>query len=79
MLKTLYLIFAVRVNNETLKSAKISIFLDNCQKPDNFLKYLNGLEMTEENEKSFMRRAIELAKRGEGRTNPNPLVGAVIV
>ncbi|MBR1722506.1 MAG: bifunctional diaminohydroxyphosphoribosylaminopyrimidine deaminase/5-amino-6-(5-phosphoribosylamino)uracil reductase RibD, partial [Treponema sp.] len=28
---------------------------------------------------AFMRRAIELAKRGEGRTNPNPLVGAVIV
>lgn len=32
--------------------------------------------MTDEN---FMRRAIELARRGEGRTNPNPLVGAVIV
>lgn len=27
----------------------------------------------------FMRRAIELARGGEGRTNPNPLVGAVIV
>ncbi len=27
----------------------------------------------------FMRRAIELAKLGEGFTNPNPLVGAVIV
>ena len=27
----------------------------------------------------FMRRAIELARRGEGKTNPNPLVGAVIV
>ncbi|MCR5792485.1 MAG: bifunctional diaminohydroxyphosphoribosylaminopyrimidine deaminase/5-amino-6-(5-phosphoribosylamino)uracil reductase RibD [Lachnospiraceae bacterium] len=27
----------------------------------------------------FMRRAIELAKRGEGKVNPNPLVGAVIV
>ena len=27
----------------------------------------------------FMYRAIELAKRGEGFTNPNPLVGAVIV
>ena len=26
-----------------------------------------------------MRRAIDLAKRGEGKTNPNPLVGAVIV
>lgn len=30
------------------------------------------------NEK-YMRRAIELAKRGMGFTNPNPLVGAVIV
>ena len=27
----------------------------------------------------FMRRAIELAKKGEGFVNPNPLVGAVIV
>ena len=26
-----------------------------------------------------MRRAIELAKKGTGYTNPNPLVGAVIV
>ena len=34
--------------------------------------------MTEENEK-YMLRAIELAKKGEGWTNPNPLVGAVIV
>ena len=28
---------------------------------------------------AVMRRAIELAKGGEGKTNPNPLVGAVIV
>ena len=27
----------------------------------------------------FMKRAIELAKNGIGYTNPNPLVGAVIV
>lgn len=32
--------------------------------------------MTEE---QYMLRAIELAKKGEGFTNPNPLVGAVIV
>lgn len=31
-----------------------------------------------ENEK-YMRRAIELAKQGTGKVNPNPLVGAVIV
>ncbi|WP_298816254.1 bifunctional diaminohydroxyphosphoribosylaminopyrimidine deaminase/5-amino-6-(5-phosphoribosylamino)uracil reductase RibD [Chloroflexus sp.] len=28
---------------------------------------------------SYMRRALELARRAEGRTSPNPLVGAVIV
>ena len=27
----------------------------------------------------FMRIALELAKRGEGWVNPNPMVGAVIV
>ena len=30
-------------------------------------------------DQEYMRRAIELAKRGEGWTSPNPLVGAVIV
>ena len=27
----------------------------------------------------FMKRAISLARRGEGRVSPNPLVGAVVV
>lgn len=30
-------------------------------------------------DEQYMRRAIELAKRGSGHVNPNPLVGAVIV
>nr|MCR5624443.1 bifunctional diaminohydroxyphosphoribosylaminopyrimidine deaminase/5-amino-6-(5-phosphoribosylamino)uracil reductase RibD [Lachnospiraceae bacterium] len=30
-------------------------------------------------DEKYMRLAIELAKKGEGRVNPNPLVGAVIV
>ena len=30
-------------------------------------------------EEMYMRRAIELAKKGSGHVNPNPLVGAVIV
>ena len=30
-------------------------------------------------EEKYMRRAIELARKGEGYTNPNPMVGAVIV
>lgn len=30
-------------------------------------------------EKKYMKRAIELAKKGLGYTNPNPMVGAVIV
>lgn len=34
--------------------------------------------MSSEDEK-FMRLALELAKRGEGWVNPNPMVGAVIV
>jgi diaminohydroxyphosphoribosylaminopyrimidine deaminase / 5-amino-6-(5-phosphoribosylamino)uracil reductase len=28
---------------------------------------------------TFMRRALSLARRGEGRTSPNPMVGAVLV
>lgn len=32
-----------------------------------------------ENQKKYMRRAIELAQKGTGWTSPNPLVGAVIV
>ena len=30
-------------------------------------------------EEKYMQRAIELAKKGQGMVNPNPLVGAVIV
>lgn len=30
-------------------------------------------------DKEYMKRAIELAKLGEGKVNPNPLVGAVVV
>ena len=30
-------------------------------------------------EEKYMRRAIELAKKGEGFTNPNPMVGCVVV
>ena len=35
--------------------------------------------MGNDSKERFMRAAIELAKKGEGWTNPNPLVGAVIV
>ncbi len=31
------------------------------------------------NDKEYMERAIELAKLGVGKVNPNPLVGAVVV
>ena len=34
---------------------------------------------TENLERKYMERAIELAKKAEGYTSPNPLVGAVIV
>ena len=36
-------------------------------------------QIDDEFEPAYMRRAIELAKRGTGAVNPNPLVGAVIV
>lgn len=32
-----------------------------------------------DNDRRYMRRALELAERGRGRVSPNPLVGAVIV
>ncbi|MBQ8469187.1 MAG: bifunctional diaminohydroxyphosphoribosylaminopyrimidine deaminase/5-amino-6-(5-phosphoribosylamino)uracil reductase RibD, partial [Clostridia bacterium] len=31
------------------------------------------------NHEQYMRRALELAKRGEGHVSPNPLVGCVVV
>ena len=30
-------------------------------------------------DKDYMKRALELAKKGEGFVSPNPMVGAVIV
>ncbi len=30
-------------------------------------------------DEAYMQRAIELAKKAEGWTNPNPMVGAVVV
>ncbi|MCR5514966.1 MAG: riboflavin biosynthesis protein RibD, partial [Lachnospira sp.] len=35
--------------------------------------------MKEKIDEMYMKEAIELAKKGMGFTNPNPLVGAVIV
>ena len=32
-----------------------------------------------ETKENYMRRALELARMGEGRTNPNPMVGCVVV
>ena len=37
-----------------------------------------GIDPMHEDE-HWMRLAIELAKRGEGKVSPNPLVGAVVV
>lgn len=36
-------------------------------------------ESKNKNDEKYMRRAIEIAKKGSGWANPNPLVGAVIV
>src|SRR5438128_6447416 len=32
-----------------------------------------------EDDMNYMKRALELAQRGEGRVSPNPMVGAVLV
>ena len=40
---------------------------------------LEGVGQGEALDAAFMRRALELAACGAGHTNPNPLVGAVIV
>ena len=33
----------------------------------------------QKDDQTFMRRALDLAKRGAGRVSPNPMVGCVIV
>jgi diaminohydroxyphosphoribosylaminopyrimidine deaminase/5-amino-6-(5-phosphoribosylamino)uracil reductase len=35
--------------------------------------------LTEKNPEFYMRRALELALKGQGKTSPNPMVGAVLV
>lgn len=35
--------------------------------------------LTENTPEFYMRRALELARKGQGRTSPNPMVGAVLV
>lgn len=44
-----------------------------------FREFFVGQVITLKTDEEYMRRAIELAGRGWGKTNPNPLVGAVIV
>lgn len=44
-----------------------------------FLFFDETKKMFSLNDEKWMRRAMELAQRGEGMVNPNPLVGAVIV
>ncbi|MBM4315276.1 MAG: bifunctional diaminohydroxyphosphoribosylaminopyrimidine deaminase/5-amino-6-(5-phosphoribosylamino)uracil reductase RibD, partial [Deltaproteobacteria bacterium] len=40
---------------------------------------MSGIKKNGGNDEYYMRRALRLARRGEGRVSPNPLVGAVIV
>ena len=41
--------------------------------------FFGGKFMQRETDEKYMREALELARRGRGRTSPNPVVGAVIV
>lgn len=64
----------VKVRRRQLKSGWEKASL----KSQGFLPWLflfRGREMKER----FMRRALDLAKKGLGRTSPNPMVGAVVV
>jgi diaminohydroxyphosphoribosylaminopyrimidine deaminase/5-amino-6-(5-phosphoribosylamino)uracil reductase len=38
-----------------------------------------GFFMASSTDQTYMRRALELAERGRGRTSPNPMVGCVVV
>ena len=39
----------------------------------------NGYHMQESRHEHYMRQAVSLARRGQGRVEPNPMVGAVLV
>jgi len=43
------------------------------------MKYIRGFFMVMNEDRYYMQKALELAKRGEGFVNPNPMVGALIV
>lgn len=50
-----------------------------AEKSAGFFVYPFSEPMNLMDDRFFMQRAIELAYKGEGRTNPNPMVGCVIV
>ena len=56
-----------------LPDMKISIVRDPYEKV--FMANI----LTENTAEFYMRRALELARKGQGRTSPNPMVGAVLV
>ena len=40
---------------------------------------LEGSDFFMQEKEEYMRRALELARKGEGHTSPNPMVGCVVV
>ena len=40
---------------------------------------LGGSDCFMQKKEEYMRRALELARKGEGHTSPNPMVGCVVV
>ena len=40
---------------------------------------LGGSDFFMQKKEEYMRRALELARKGEGHTSPNPMVGCVVV
>ncbi|MBL7161004.1 MAG: bifunctional diaminohydroxyphosphoribosylaminopyrimidine deaminase/5-amino-6-(5-phosphoribosylamino)uracil reductase RibD [Anaerolineales bacterium] len=50
-----------------------------CCAPRRLFAYLLGVFYLNDIHETMMQRALELARRAEGRTSPNPMVGAVLV
>ena len=40
---------------------------------------LEGSDFFMQEKEEYMKRALELARKGEGHTSPNPMVGCVVV
>ena len=76
----MYTIMAIKISPRTVAAPKVQEILTRygCIIPVSYT-HLKNLEGEDNLDEFFMKKALELARKGEGYVNPNPLVGAVIV